>query len=160
MTELHELHRIPESAHYVCGFVFNTTLSDVLLIRKLRPDWQAGRLNGIGGRIDPGEDPRTAMSRECRQECGLAIDPQDWHPLAAVYKAERFLVHFYHVATPEIGEARSLTEEQVQRRKVADLMLLDTVRHVRWLICLAVDPFVAAKIVVEERTCTAQRSGA
>ena len=151
MTGLCERHGIPDSAHYVCGFVFNSLLTDVLLIRKARPDWQAGKLNGMGGLIQPDEDSRTAMSRECRQECGLGFQPWAWQPVAAIYRPKAFLVHFYFATTPSIDEAKSLTDEQVVRHKVADLMHLDTVRHVRWLICLAVDPFVASEIIVEER---------
>ena len=40
---------------YVLGFCFNTRLDQVVLIQKTRPEWQAGRLNGIGGHIENGE---------------------------------------------------------------------------------------------------------
>ena len=151
MTELHELHRIPEDAHYVLGFVFNSTLTDVLLVLKARPAWQADWLNGIGGRIEAGEDPRTAMSRTCRKECGLSVDPQAWHPLAAYYRPGTFLVHCYHVASPAIGEAKTVSDEPVVRQKVADLMKLKVLPSVRWLVHLALDPGVVNKVLVQEQ---------
>jgi hypothetical protein len=36
---------------YVVGFAFDTD-GRVALIRKNRPEWQAGRLNGIGGHVE------------------------------------------------------------------------------------------------------------
>jgi len=34
---------------YVLGFCFGPSLTTVVLIKKNRPAWQAGRLNGVGG---------------------------------------------------------------------------------------------------------------
>jgi 8-oxo-dGTP pyrophosphatase MutT (NUDIX family) len=36
----------------------------VVLMMKRRPHWQGGRWNGVGGRVEPGEDIFTAMHRE------------------------------------------------------------------------------------------------
>jgi hypothetical protein len=36
---------------YVVGFLFRNNLSEVALIKKDRPAWQAGHLNGIGGKL-------------------------------------------------------------------------------------------------------------
>ena len=55
---------------YVVGFAFSADRSQVLLVRKLRPDWQKDLLNGIGGKIEEGETPRIAMDRECIEETG------------------------------------------------------------------------------------------
>ena len=63
---------------YVCGFFFSPDRGRVLLIRKRRPAWQVGRLNGVGGKIEPGESPAQAMCREFREEAGL--DVGDWQP--------------------------------------------------------------------------------
>lgn len=56
---------------YVCGFVFDGSRSHVLLIRKTKPKWQQGMLNGIGGSIEPGESPMEAMRRESIEETGV-----------------------------------------------------------------------------------------
>ena len=58
---------------YSVGFVHNDF--DVALIRKNRPDWQAGLLNGIGGKIEKGESPLEAMIRECKEEAGRFVGP-------------------------------------------------------------------------------------
>jgi len=52
---------------YVVGFAIDEH-QRVLLIRKKRPDYQAGKLNGVGGKIEWGETPTGAMRREFLEE--------------------------------------------------------------------------------------------
>ena len=56
---------------YVVGFAFSKDTDHILLVRKLRPKWQKGSLNGIGGKIEDKESPMKAMERECMEETGL-----------------------------------------------------------------------------------------
>jgi 8-oxo-dGTP diphosphatase len=58
---------------YVVGFVFSKDKNHILLIKKLRPKWQNGFLNGIGGKIEESESPIEAMDRECEEETGLHL---------------------------------------------------------------------------------------
>ena len=55
---------------YVTGFLFNSDNNTVCLIKKNRPLWQKGRLNGVGGHIEEGESPKGAMIREFWEEAG------------------------------------------------------------------------------------------
>ena len=57
--------------HYVLGFHFNTQKDRILLVKKLRPDWMAGRWNGIGGKVEEHETPHEAMRRESIEETGI-----------------------------------------------------------------------------------------
>lgn len=57
---------------YVLGFCFSNSLEEVWLIRKKRPAWQAGKLNGVGGHVEEGETPLCAMLRESFEEFGHA----------------------------------------------------------------------------------------
>lgn len=61
---------------YVVGFMFDFAFERVALIRKQKPVWQAGKLNGIGGKIECGETREEAMRREFIEEAGLDLD---WH---------------------------------------------------------------------------------
>ena len=63
---------------YVVGFLFNEGLLEVLLIRKLKPLWQRGKLNGVGGKILPTESPLEAIRREFSEETG--VRPPTWLP--------------------------------------------------------------------------------
>jgi 8-oxo-dGTP diphosphatase len=61
---------------YVCGFLINREQRNIALVRKLRPAWQKGKLNGIGGKVEPNELPLDAMRREFAEETGY--DSLQW----------------------------------------------------------------------------------
>jgi 8-oxo-dGTP diphosphatase len=47
---------------------------EILFIKRLKEDAFAyQKLNGVGGHIEQGEDPLTAIRREVQEECGLFI---------------------------------------------------------------------------------------
>jgi 8-oxo-dGTP diphosphatase len=54
---------------YVLGFCFDYCFNHLMLVLKAKPEWQSGRLNGLGGKIEEGESPTQAMLREAGQEC-------------------------------------------------------------------------------------------
>lgn len=70
---------------YVLGFMFNKHKTQVVLINKLKPEWQKGLLNGLGGKIEPDEvnkSSKFAMSREFQEETGVQTDPEKWQEFA------------------------------------------------------------------------------
>lgn len=73
--------------NYVLGFMLSPDHSQVLLIQKTKPEWQKGKLNGIGGRVEPSEQPFDAMVREFREETGLETTREQW-------------THFGHMTCP------------------------------------------------------------
>jgi 8-oxo-dGTP diphosphatase len=85
---------------YVCGFAFHgggTVRPRVVLIRKVKPDWQAGKLNGVGGKIEPGETSTTAMAREFHEETGVLTLPLEWDVFAKMHfpKAEVTFLRYF-----------------------------------------------------------------
>ena len=67
------------------AFIFNDDLSKVLLVHKQRPDWQKGRINAVGGKIEPYEEPLDCIKREVREETGLDVPRKDWIECGEVY---------------------------------------------------------------------------
>lgn len=63
---------------YVVGYAFSPDGTQVALIEKLRPEWQAGKYNGIGGKIKSGELAMHAMAREFGEETGVYISADRW----------------------------------------------------------------------------------
>src|ERR1700753_2990219 len=55
------------------GYVFSPDRARVLMIhRNARPeDAHFGKYNGLGGKLDPGEDVVAGMKREIREEAGI-----------------------------------------------------------------------------------------
>lgn len=60
------------------------TPDGVLLVRKARPEWQRGKLNFPGGRIEPSEGPTEAAVRETYEETGVELDPLKWDHAATI----------------------------------------------------------------------------
>lgn len=52
----------------VVGFAFDDKLLNVALIKKKKPEWQKGYLNGVGGKVKDGEGYHEAMTREFEEE--------------------------------------------------------------------------------------------
>ena len=70
------------------GIIFNNDLEQVLLVHKNRPAWQKGLINGVGGKIEPGETPLDCMVRECQEETLLDIKPDQWENCATIKEAQ------------------------------------------------------------------------
>ena len=75
---------------YVLGFCFDFAYKHVVLIHKLKPDWQFERLNGVGGKIEvrAGEGAMAAMVREFKEETGGSLgDRVEWRPFGRLRDA-------------------------------------------------------------------------
>lgn len=67
------------AVEYVLGFAFTPSRGGVLGIKKTRPVWQAGRVNGVGGKIEPDDwCIEDAMTREFLEETGIATQESQW----------------------------------------------------------------------------------
>lgn len=72
---------------YVLGFMFSHDLDYVALILKVKPEWQIGKFNGIGGKVEigRGETPIGAMVREFYEETGVITVESHWVKVAVGY---------------------------------------------------------------------------
>lgn len=64
---------------YVLGFLFEEEEFNhqfVVVIEKQKPEWQAGKFNGIGGHVKVEETFYEAMIREFKEETGVRVG--DW----------------------------------------------------------------------------------
>jgi 8-oxo-dGTP diphosphatase len=142
---------------YVVGFAFDGALryySHVLLIQKNKPDWQRGKYNGVGGKIDheapdlPSgvrrlETPIEAMVREFFEETGVRTRQEDWELFAVMHDgAYRHQVFcFESQAAYAYDEARTMEVERVVRVPVRAIMDPDVpfIHNVRTIIPLALN---------------------
>lgn len=68
------------------------------MIRKNRPEWQAGRLNGVGGKVETTDaDGHAAMVREFTEETGVLVPT--WHHFASL-TWEEGVVRFFRAFAP------------------------------------------------------------
>jgi 8-oxo-dGTP diphosphatase len=75
--------------------MFNLDYDRILLMHKCKPDWQAGKLNGIGGKIEAGESPIDAMRRECYEE--TTVTYLTWTPVIDMYNDD-WVVFCFRIA--------------------------------------------------------------
>ncbi len=128
---------------YVVGFAFDSQVSSVLLIRKTKPEWQAGRWNGVGGKVEPGESPVDAMVREFEEETGLAVPAEEWSEFVELVDAAcGWNVHFFRAFGVPICNAWSTTNEVVMEWPANGAETMDWIPNLRWLVPLAAQPEV------------------
>lgn len=135
-----------EAQEYVCGFMITATKSEVVLILKSKPDWQAGFLNGVGGKIEPNEQPLDAMIREFKEETG--VDHDCWHRFC-VLEGRFFKVHFYHSFTEKARSVETVETEQIYLCKLDQLHELKVLPNLRWLIPMALDGGFVTPVHIE-----------
>lgn len=97
---------------YVLGLAF-TPNGRVALIRKNRPDWQKGKWNGIGGKVEANEDSRTAMQREFAEETGVVTHP-DWWTFNGRMYGKHWSVFVYSLKHECVQLAKTMTDERVR----------------------------------------------
>lgn len=122
---------------YVLGFLFDPGKLFVALIRKAKPEWQKGLLNGIGGKIEETDiTSHAAMVREFREETGADVD--SWFRYARM-EGDNWAVECF-CATGDLERLYSKTKEEVELHRVAEISTLNgLVENLPWLIFLALD---------------------
>jgi 8-oxo-dGTP diphosphatase len=114
----------------------------VALIRKNRPEWQAGLLNGIGGKVNDGEGWNDAMTREFFEETDVVI--KDWKDYCELIGPD-FQVLVYK-AEGEM-ELTSKTDEHVQWYRLSYLSEENMIENLTWLIPMALSKEYASAVV-------------
>jgi 8-oxo-dGTP diphosphatase len=127
---------------WVVGFLLDERADRVVLIRKNRPAWQAGKLNGVGGKVEPGDRTlNDAMEREFREEACVTVYP--WERYACL-NWEEGVVHFYRAFVPDrlFDACQTVTDEPVEIHRVHELFAPGPLRdgvtpNLLWLVPLA-----------------------
>jgi 8-oxo-dGTP diphosphatase len=104
---------------YVLGFLFSTDGRRVALIRKNRPEKLAGRLNGLGGKIEHAETAYDAMVREFEEESGIRVF--EWRAVGAL-KDETKAIYIWAAFDDRLEEVRTTTDEEVTIACVTDAL--------------------------------------
>lgn len=126
---------------YVLGFAF-TDDGRVLLIEKKRPEWQAGRLNGVGGRVETTESSCQAMVREFQEETGVETGEGDWHFRGRMY-ARDWSVFVFSMTSEKVKAAKTKTDERLFFHYLDEIGLIEPrcIENVAALIHLCRIPF-------------------
>jgi 8-oxo-dGTP pyrophosphatase MutT (NUDIX family) len=138
--------------HMVVGFMFDDKFNGVLLIRKARPEWHKGLLNGVGGHCEDQDSGTDAtMRREFKEETGIDTDLGTWKYVATLRGKSGWRVWVLAtVASHDI--LFQAVENTRDRDENVEIILmdefldhLDMVGNVRWLVPLAIDRLTNSK---------------
>lgn len=120
---------------FVVGFMFNKNRDVLLLIKKNRPEWQKGLLNGIGGRIEKGESPEEAMKREGIEETNLS--PKWIHKgvMRGINNdGARFECHIFYAYSDIVYHFEQKEDEQLGLFDPKNINPQETIANVNFLI--------------------------
>lgn len=143
----------------VVGFCFTKVHFDrwgVVLIRKNKPDWQKGKLNGVGGKVEIGENPEDAMAREWFEETHVNVPNLEWRPFCQI-KNGNDLIYFYSAYSTVLftlpkmkeGEEQATWYEisTISNQPVDFNVTLQMISNLKYLIPLALDWQATAKLI-------------
>ena len=104
---------------FCLGFCYGPDYDEVVLIRKKRPAAFRGLLNGLGGRVEPREDPHKAMRREFKEECGLDI--KKWREFARMLGSNRE-IFIFEACSKDIYGVQTMTDERVLIYSIQEIL--------------------------------------
>lgn len=97
---------------YVLGFAF-LPYGDVVLLQKKKPDFQKGRLNGVGGAVEKLDvSAVAAMVREFTEETGVVTERGAWVEFAQLSFPDS-TVYCYTAFSPQFKGCHTTTGEPV-----------------------------------------------
>ncbi|MDR5759937.1 NUDIX domain-containing protein [Caballeronia sp. LZ035] len=124
---------------YVTGFMFSECRRHVVLVSKLKPEWQHGKVNGVGGKVEAGETAADAMAREFMEEAMVASTPDEWIHYVRLVRPGSYKIDFFFMSSAEAFSARRGDAEEIGIFPV-DALPDNVIPNLRWLVPLALEP--------------------
>ncbi len=101
-------------------------IEDNLLLMAQRSDGdEAGKWEFPGGKVEPGEDPRTCLKRELREELGIDVEVGLVLEVVSVPQNDRHLILLYFKCAILAGKPEPLQCRQVKWFDPKKVELLD-----------------------------------
>ena len=127
--------------NFVLGFCFSEDTQRIVLIAKNKPEWQKGKLNGVGGAItDADHSPWQAMLRKFEEETGVKHYTSRAWQLYATLIGEFGSCHCFRLfSSPIVNAVRTVKEEEVLIKNPHNLYTEPRVHNLDWLLALALD---------------------
>lgn len=130
---------IHDHVEYVLGFLYSENKQKVVLILKTKPTWQAGLFNGVGGKIEAGEEPEDAMVREFEEETGMHVPKEYWQKCIYHYNflENPLRMHVFR-AFGDVTQVKTVEEEEVHIVDVNSLPK-NKIPNLEWIIPFMLD---------------------
>jgi len=125
---------------YIIGFAFNKDRSKLVLIKKNRPDWQAGKLNAVGGHLELYDaSPLDGMVREFHEETGVFIAPKEWKQFGRLGDDINYDIKLFKAFTDNIYDVKTVTDEEINIFDVTTIPFTECISNIAWLVPMALE---------------------
>ena len=85
----------------------------VLLLRRYKTGYEDGNYSVVAGHIEGGEDLKTAMIREAREEAGIEVPRSSLEVVGAIhFKGDAEYIHFFLKASGWSGEVTNMEPDK------------------------------------------------
>lgn len=121
---------------YVLCFLYDRQMKHVALIRKNKPAWQAGKLNGIGGKVELWESVEDAAPREFLEETGVNIPQKEWRHFLT-FDGVGFAVHAYVSFNDKVFDCKTVEAEKIEIVEIDKINFTECVDNLKWIIPLS-----------------------
>lgn len=129
---------------YCVTFLWDFIGKHVALIQKNRPEWQAGKLNGIGGQIETNESPTVAARREFCEETGVEIPERCMRCflVGSTYKHEQ-MIYFYTarfdglIGDLELHQTTDEKPDWYEYKEIRDSRII--IPNLQWLLPMSLE---------------------
>ena len=134
---------------YVLGFMISQNRDEVLLLVKDHPEWQKGKLNGIGGKIAPGENAILAMVREFKEEVGIDTQVSEWNKVCVI-KGSDWECVVYTTFSAALHNHQKLESEEPVVLPIKNVLFNDqAIGNLKWLIPMCIDADAFGEAVID-----------
>lgn len=147
--ELDRIEAEKNMPRYVVGLAHDG--QRMAFVKKNRPEWQAGLLNGIGGHIeDFDKSPLDAMVREFEEETGVLVP--NWRYLVKMTYPLQAEIWFFTTKVPAstLNSLYAATDEAIEVHSIEYPSLYPHlfIRNLRWIVPLALaeEEYVAVDV--------------
>lgn len=130
---------------YTLGFLFNKDLSKVLLIHKLSPEWQKGKINGLGGKFEIGETFYECIVREVKEETALVTESKEWKKIGELHSTRWLVDIVAYVYKEAETDATNVEKQQIEWFSISNLPT-NIMSNLSWLVPLCKDVIESKEI--------------
>lgn len=123
---------------YTLGFIFNQDTSEVLLMHKNRPEFQIGKLNGVGGRIESNENSADCIVREVLEETSKQTQRESWAYFGLIRGANWQVDLYTMLHFGNTDDFSTTTDEKIEWFKINDLPD-NILEKLNWMIPMAME---------------------
>ena len=94
----------------------------ILLLRRYNTGYEDGNYSVVAGHVEGGEELRSAMVREAREEAGIGILPSDLEVVGVMHvKTDKEYISFFLKASMWSGDVTNMDPEQCDDLRWCDI---------------------------------------